>query len=112
MLALALSVGLWSLAIGTILSTALLIGPAATALRFTRRMGRAILTAALIGAGATWIGVLLAYDSYYWGSSQNGWPVSFFIVGVVFVTYLISGLHFVRRARRQKARPHLLAVTE
>ena len=39
MLALAVSVGLSSLAIGAILSTALLIGPAAAALRLTRRGG-------------------------------------------------------------------------
>jgi zinc/manganese transport system permease protein len=96
MLALALSVGLSSLAIGTILSTALLVGPAATALRLTRRMSHALVVASLIGVGATWAGVLLAYDSYYWGAGGNGWPVSFFIVAVVFVTYLISGLPAVR----------------
>jgi zinc/manganese transport system permease protein len=92
MLALALSVGLSSLAIGTILSTALLIGPPATALRLTKRMNRAIILATAIGVGATWLGVLLAYDSYYWGSARNGWPVSFFIVGVIFLSYLVSGV--------------------
>jgi zinc/manganese transport system permease protein len=102
MLALALSVGLSSLAIGTILSTALLVGPAAAALRLTKRMGRAIVVASVIGVGATWLGVLLAYDSYYWGSSENGWPVSFFIVGVVFTIYLISGLPSVRRLTGQR----------
>ncbi|MCU1494708.1 MAG: cation transporter permease [Acidimicrobiaceae bacterium] len=96
MLVLALSVGLSSLAIGTILSTALLIGPAAAALRLTKRMGWTLAVAASIGVGATWIGVLLAYDSYYWGSSGNGWPVSFFIVGLVFLAYLASGLPVVR----------------
>jgi len=100
MLALALSVGLASLVIGTILSTALLIGPPGAALRLARRMNRAIVLAVLVGVGATWLGVLLAYDSYYWGSSQNGWPVSFFIVAVVFVTYLASGLP--ARLARQK----------
>ena len=40
MLALAVSVGLSSLAVGAILSTALLIGPAAAALRLTRRGAR------------------------------------------------------------------------
>jgi zinc/manganese transport system permease protein len=72
MLALAVAVGLSSLAIGSILSTALLIGPAATALRLTKRIGWAMRRGAcLIGVGATWLGVLLAYDSYYWGSSHN-----------------------------------------
>lgn len=98
MLALAVSVGLSSLAIGAILSTALLIGPAATALRLTARLARAIGLACLIGVAATWIGLLLAYDSYYWGSSHQSLPVSFFIVAIIFVAYLTSGL---RRSRRQ-----------
>lgn len=92
MLALAVAVGLSSLAVGAILSTALLIGPAAAALRLTRRVGRAIAVACVIGAGSTWLGVLLAYDSYYWGSSRLGLPVSFFIVAVIFAAYLVSGV--------------------
>jgi len=100
MLALAVSVGLSSVAIGAILSTALLIGPAAAALRLTRRVGQAVGLACLIGVLSTWLGVLLAYDSYYWGSSHDGLPVSFFIVAVIFVTYLASGLPALRAARR------------
>lgn len=92
MLALAVAVGLSSLTIGAILSTALLIGPAATALRLTRRMGAALIVACLTGVAATWLGVLLAYDSYYWGSGQQGLPVSFFIVAVIFAAYLLTGL--------------------
>jgi zinc/manganese transport system permease protein len=91
MLALAVAVGLSSLATGAILSTALLIGPAAAALRLTRTVARAVVVACLIGVGATWAGVLLAYDSFYWGSSRQGLPVSFFIVAVIFVIYLASG---------------------
>jgi zinc/manganese transport system permease protein len=97
--ALAVSVGLSSLAIGAILSTALLIGPAAAALRLTSRVAWAVGVACLIGVLATALGVLLAYDSYYWGSSHLGLPVSFFIVAVVFLTYLASGLPAVARAR-------------
>lgn len=96
MLALAVSVGLSSLAIGAILSTALLIGPAATALRLTKRVGRAVLAACLIGVASTWVGVLLAYDSFDWGSAHQNLPVSFFIVAVIFVTYLLSGLRASR----------------
>lgn len=92
MLALALSVGLSSLAIGAILSTALLIGPAATALRLTKRVGRALIVASALGVGVTWLGVLLAYDSADWGSAHRGLPVSFFIVAAVFAAYLASGL--------------------
>jgi zinc/manganese transport system permease protein len=100
MLALAVSVGLSSVATGAILSTALLIGPAAAALRLTRQVGRAVGLACLTGVLATWLGVLLAYDSYYWGSSHDGLPVSFFIVAVVFVTYLASGVPALRAAGR------------
>lgn len=92
MLAMAVSVGLSSLAIGAILSTALLIGPAAAALRLTRKVASAVAVACVIGVGATWIGILLAYDSYYWSASHQGLPVSFFVVAVIFATYLVSGL--------------------
>ena len=102
MLALAVSVGLSSLAVGAILATALLIGPAATALRLTKAVGRAVAAACLIGVGATWLGILLAYDSYYWGSSHQGLPVSFFIVAVIFAGYLLSGLAAARSAARRR----------
>ena len=103
MLALAVAVGLSSLTIGAILSTALLIGPPATALRLTRRTGRAVALACLIGVAATWLGVLLAYDSFYWGAGHQGLPVSFFIVAVIFAAYLLTGLPR-RRAAVQPAR--------
>jgi zinc/manganese transport system permease protein len=98
MLALAVAVSLSSLTVGAILSTALLIGPAATALHLTSRMGRALVLACLISVVATWAGILLAYDSYYWGSDRQGLPVSFFIVAVVFAVYLLFGLPARRTA--------------
>jgi zinc/manganese transport system permease protein len=101
MLALAVSVGLSALAIGAILSTALLIGPAAAALRMTKTLPGAIAIACLTGVAATWLGVLLAYDSYYWWSPHQGLPVSFFIVAIIFATYLAAGLPAARAARRQ-----------
>ena len=90
LVALACAVSLSSVTIGAILSTALLIGPAATALRLTRRPGVAVGLAAAIGLVATWAGVALAYFSYYWPPVHQGWPVSFFVVVVVLVTYLGS----------------------
>ena len=90
--ALPLSVALSALTIGAILSTALLIGPAATALRLARRPGAAIAWAVAIGTGATWAGILLAYDSYTWPPAQQGWPVSFFVVVLVLVAYLLAQL--------------------
>jgi zinc/manganese transport system permease protein len=96
--ALAVAVSLSAVTIGAILSTALLIGPAATALRLTNRPGRAAAFAAIIGVLATWLGVLLAYDSYYWFPSTGGWPVSFFVVTLIFVIYLASQIRFRARS--------------
>ncbi len=114
MLALAVSVGLSSLAIGAILSTALLIGPAAASLRLTRRVGRALGLACVIGVAASWLGVLLSYDSFYWGASHLALPVSFFIVAIIFVTYLASGIPAARTAARggRTAPPDVTAQQE
>ncbi|HEX4751630.1 MAG TPA: metal ABC transporter permease [Solirubrobacterales bacterium] len=100
LLALALATALAAITIGTILSTALLIGPAAAALRLTRRPLRAMAVAIGIGVAAVWIGVVLAYDSYHWPPKEHGWPVSFFVVALVFLLYLLSGLVEWRRERR------------
>lgn len=98
LLMLSLAVTLSAMTIGAILSTALLIGPAAAALRLVKRPGLAIGLAALIGLGSVWGGILLAYDSYDW-TPGHGWPVSFFIVTIIFAVYLLTGLPG-RRARR------------
>jgi zinc/manganese transport system permease protein len=90
LVALALAVALSAITIGAILSTALLVGPAATALQLTDRPLRATITAALLGVGAMWLGVLLAYDSYYWPPHHRTWPVSFFVVTLVLIGYLAS----------------------
>ncbi len=90
LLAMALTVALSAYTVGAILSTALLVGPAATALRLTSRPHRAILTAAAIGLGCTWLGILLAYDSYHWPPLGHGWPASFFVVTLVLAAYLLS----------------------
>lgn len=84
----AVTVALAAMTVGAILSTALLIGPAATALRVTKRPGTAMLVAAAVGVSATLLGCLLAYDSFYWPPVHHGWPVSFFIVALVFVFYV------------------------
>jgi len=51
-----------------------------------------MLTAAALGIGAVWVGVDFAYDSYHWPPHEHGWPVSFFVVALVFLGYLASGL--------------------
>ncbi|MCB8880719.1 metal ABC transporter permease [Acidisoma cellulosilytica] len=87
LLILSLAVTLSAMTIGAILSTALLIGPAAAAVQIARRPGRALILAVLFGLIATWGGVLLAYDSYAWTPGQ-AWPVSFFITSLAFLIYL------------------------
>jgi zinc/manganese transport system permease protein len=100
LLALALAVALAAFTIGTLLSTALLVGPAATALRLTRSPTKAVLTAALVGIATTWLGIVMAYDSYDWyNESGKSWPVSFFVVTLIFLAYLLAGLPNWRRRR-------------
>jgi zinc/manganese transport system permease protein len=91
LVALALAVALSSLSIGAILSTVLLIGPAAAALRLTHRVGHAVLVAAALGLASTWVGIVVSYDSYDWFGAHHNWPVSFCIVVLVLIVYLISG---------------------
>jgi zinc/manganese transport system permease protein len=90
LLAMALAVALSAVTVGAILSTALLVGPAAAALQLTRRPGRAFLATAALGVGVMWLGVLLAYDSYDWPPLHRGWPVSFFVVTLVLIAYVVA----------------------
>jgi len=99
LIVLALAVALSAMTVGAILSTALLIGPASIALHLAKRPGLAILLAAVIGVAATWGGILVAYDSYNW-TSGHGWPVSFCIVALIFIAYIIAG--WPRRNRSRK----------
>lgn len=88
-----------SLIAGSLLGTALLIGPAAAAMRLTKRLGAAVAAAALFGVGAMWLGILLAYDSYLWPPSGRGWPVSFFVCVLTLAAYLLSRLKGEKRRR-------------
>jgi zinc/manganese transport system permease protein len=78
--------------VGVLLSTALLVGPAATAGYLVTRPGPATALAALLGVLETWLGIDLAYVSYYWPPGGKGWPVSFFITALVLVVYLLARL--------------------
>ncbi len=92
MMLLAAAVEDGALVVGALLSTALLVGPAATAVRLTSRTGLALGLSACIGMVATWLGIILSYDSYTWPPQGRGWPVSFFIAALILVFYLISRL--------------------
>ena len=92
LIALAISVALSAVIIGAVLSTALLVGPAAAALRLAKSPVRAMIAAACFGVAAVWIGIAAAYDSFYWPPSGRGWPVSFFVVALVVAGYLLTYL--------------------
>ena len=102
LLTLGLAVAVCALAIGAVLATALLIGPAGAAIRLSRRPAQAIFWASVIGLTAVWGGIWMAYESYYWFSG-NAWPVSFFVVTLVFLFYLVAVL--VARVTGLSARP-------
>jgi zinc/manganese transport system permease protein len=61
---------------------------------------RATLVAVGLGVASVWVGVWLSYQSYYWPPVDRGWPVSFFVVALVFVSYLASGLPRLLGTRR------------
>ncbi len=76
--------------VGVLLVFALMVGPAAAALRLTSRLGWGIALAALLGVGETWLGLALAYLS--------DWPTSFWIV------VLSCGVYFISLARPLRPR--------
>ena len=94
--------------VGVLLSTALLIGPPATAGYLVTRPGAGMALAAAIGVLETWLGIDLAYVSYNWPPGGKGWPVSFFITALVLLFYIVARLlrpAFRRRARAASLRP-------
>ncbi len=106
LVSLAVAVSLSAMTVGAILSTALLVGPPAAALRLTARPGRAMAVAAAFGIGCTWLGILLAYDSYRWPPAGHGWPVSFLIVAAILAVYLFAeALGGLARRRRFDGSP-------
>ncbi|WP_245632807.1 metal ABC transporter permease [Alicyclobacillus kakegawensis] len=79
-----------ALAMGALLSTAFLIGPAAAGVRLSHRMGTAIGVSALLATIAAWLGIGLAYASYNWPPAGRGYPCSFLVAGIIFLEYLLA----------------------
>ncbi|HEV2428164.1 MAG TPA: metal ABC transporter permease [Acidimicrobiales bacterium] len=95
----AVAVGLSSVVVGSILSTALLIGPAASALRARASWSVTLGLSVVLGVVAAWLGVLLSYDSYDWIPSHRSVPVSACVVAVVVVEYALASLALGRGSR-------------
>jgi zinc/manganese transport system permease protein len=70
--------------VGVLLIFALIVTPAAIAVRFTSRPFVAILTGVLLALGFTWVGLTISYYSPH--------PVSFFITSLAFATYVVVRL--------------------
>lgn len=80
--------------VGVLLIFALIVTPAAIAVRFTSRPFVAILTGVLLALAFTWVGLAISYYSPH--------PVSFFITSLAFATYVVVRLGepiFERRRR-------------
>ncbi len=106
MLLLAVTISIAVQIIGVLLIFALMVTPAAIAVRLTRRPAYAVLVAILVAVFATWAGLIIAF--------YEAPPASFFIVTIAFLLYVAvraappaAGL--LRRispsVRRQKAAP-------
>lgn len=67
--------------VGVLLIFALIVTPAAIAIRFTSRPGPAIATGVGLSLSFTWLGLAIAYYSPH--------PVSFFITSLAFGTYIV-----------------------
>lgn len=90
MVVLAVAVETDALVAGSLLATALVVGPAAAAARFTASPLRAGLAGGALGALIVATSVLLSYDSYNWLPQHTSWPVSFFVAALAFLAYAVS----------------------
>jgi zinc/manganese transport system permease protein len=89
MILLAVTISIAVQIIGVLLIFALMVTPAAIAVRLTKRAGSAVVVAILVAVSATWAGLFIGWYEPY--------PVSFFIVGIVFIEYVgIRGLGVLR----------------
>ncbi len=65
--------------VGVLVSTALLVGPPATAIALVRDPLRGIALAVAVGISEAWLAIALAYSSFGWSQGGRAWPVSFFV---------------------------------
>jgi zinc/manganese transport system permease protein len=90
-----------ALVVGALLSTALLIGPAAAAVQVTRTLAGAMTLGIVLSLAVVVLGIVLAYDSFTWPPGSVGWPVSFFVCALTLLVYLAARLIGRRSRHRQ-----------
>ncbi len=76
----AVAVSMAAVVVGILLVFTLLVGPAATAMRLTRRPGSAMALSIVLALLYTWLGIFLA--------ATSAWPVSFYIASISFAAYV------------------------
>ena len=101
LLVLGLSVAETSQITGALLVFALLVTPAATAHRLTRRPALGIALSVVLALTVTWLGLALAYFSIY--------PVGFYVTSLSFALYLLVRFGDALASRR---RTHALLAIE
>jgi len=96
LLLLAVAISIAVQIIGVLLIFALMVTPAAIAVRLTRRVVSAIVVSIIVAVTAVWAGLFIGWYEPY--------PVSFFIVGIVFVEYIcIRGMGALRETELLQA---------
>ena len=74
--------------VGVLISTALLVGPAATAIALVRDPLRGVALAMLIAIVEAWVSIALSFASFGWSAGAHSWPVSFFVAAIARVVYV------------------------
>jgi len=82
--------------VGVLLVFALMVGPAATSLRLTSRVGWGVGLAVLLALVETWLAIALAYFT--------DWPTTFWLVLLSCCAYFLSLLVRPGRSRSRRAR--------
>ncbi len=91
MLLLAVTISIAVQIIGVLLIFALMVTPAAIAVRLTSRVGTAVVVSVLVAVSATWAGLFIAF--------YINAPVSFFITAIIFGEYIgLRGLSVLRES--------------
>jgi zinc/manganese transport system permease protein len=76
--------------VGVLLTTALVIGPAAAAIALSSRLVTALVLAVAIGVAQMTLSIALAYASYTWPPGGTGWPISFFVGVLALASYVAA----------------------
>jgi zinc/manganese transport system permease protein len=88
MLLLAVAISFSVIMIGVLLIFALMVTPAAAAVRLTQRPMYAVTASVLLALASTWLGLIFAwFASFYWPYPVSNFPASFFIVTIAFCVY-------------------------